>query len=83
MKSESYMGLDARTLSLGFEKNKDTEQPTHPRWLVSRLLENIIPKLAKSKISLFYLVALSEQASFGHDLVGNTKDRFSRVSANI
>ena len=82
MKSERYMGLDARTLSSRFVKN-DTEQPTHPHCLVSHLLENIIPKLAKSKISLFYLVALSEQASFGHDLVGNTKDRFSCFSAHI
>ena len=46
--------------------NKGTEQPVHPRRLISafviHFLKSIISKLASSEISIFYLVSVAEQA---------------------
>ena len=48
---KQYMGLD---IFGGFENNKRADQPAHPRSLISALvislLENIIFRLAMSKI---------------------------------
>ena len=52
-----------------FANNKGVDQPAHPRSLISayviHLLESSISKLATSKISLFYVVSVAEQAGFG------------------
>ena len=46
-----------KTCLRGFAKNKGTDQPAHPRRLISalviRLLESIISGLAMSEISIF------------------------------
>ena len=48
-----------------FANNNGTDQPGHPRSLISafifRLLEGIISKLASSKISLIYLFSVAEE----------------------
>ena len=53
-------------LSSGFANNKGADQPAHPNSLISTfiicLLESIISKLATSKISIFELFAVVEQA---------------------
>ena len=63
--------------------NKVADQPAHPRSLISaiaiRLLESMIAKVATCKLSIFLLVAVAEQTGkFGHYLVGNHKEMFSR-----
>ena len=65
-----YMGLDSRKTCLrGFANNKGTDQPAHPRSLISafiiHLSESIISKLATSEILLFFLVSVAEQAGLG------------------
>ena len=46
-----------KTCLRGFANNKGTDQPAHPRSLISvfvfRFLESIIPNLATSEISIF------------------------------
>ena len=50
----------------GFANNTGVDQPVHPHSLISafviRLLEIIIARLATSKISIFELVSVAEQA---------------------
>ena len=52
-------------LSSLLAKNKGADQPAHPRSLISvlviRLLKSIISKLATSKISIFWVVSVTEQ----------------------
>ena len=54
---EINWALSRENLSLGFANNKDADQPVHLRSLISafvvRLLQSIISRLAKSKISNF------------------------------
>ena len=49
---------------------KGADQPAHPRRLISafviRLLESIISRLAMSKISIFQLVSVAEQAGLNN-----------------
>ena len=49
-----------------FVNNKGADQPAHPRSLISafviHLLESIISRLARSEISIFQLVSVTEQA---------------------
>ena len=51
------MSLDAKNFFQVFANNKGTDQPAHPRSLISAfvipLLETIISWLAKSEISIF------------------------------
>ena len=55
-----------KTCLLGFANNKGADQPAHTHSLISafviRFLESTISKLAKSEISIFYLVPVAEQA---------------------
>ena len=48
----------------GFASNNSTDQPLHPRSLISAfvisVLENTISKLAKNELTLFYLVYVAE-----------------------
>ena len=57
--------LTRENLSLGFANNKGTDQPAHPRSLIStfviRLLESIVSRLAASNILIFILVIAAEQ----------------------
>ena len=50
----------------GAANNKGADQPAHPRRLIStfniRFLKTIISRLATSKIAIFLLVSVAEQA---------------------
>ena len=49
----------------GFANNKGADQPVHQHSLVSTLIcifESILSRLAKSAISIFYLVSVAEHA---------------------
>ena len=69
-----------------YANNKGADQPAHPRSLIStffvRCLDNIIPILAKSKISTLasYCGCAGRFVSY---LVSNPEDRFSRAEAHI
>ena len=73
------MGLDVRNRSSGgLANNKGVDQLAHLHSLINafviHFLESTISKLVSSKIALFYLVSVAEQAGFG-----NHEDRFSRI----
>ena len=69
-----------------FANNKGADQPVHPHSLISniviRLLESTISRLTTSKISIFWLVSVAEQAGFETHLVGNSQDRFYCLTAH-
>ena len=69
-------------MSLGFSNNKGTDQPAHLRRLnsafVIRFLVSIISKLAPSKMSIFQLVSVTEQACLRLDKSETPKTVFSR-----
>ena len=69
-----------------YANNKGTNQPAHPRSLISilvvRCLDSIIPILAKSKISRLASFC-SWAGRFESYLVANPKDRFSHDMAQI
>ena len=60
--------------------NTGTDQPAHPRSLISafviRFLENIISRLARSKISINYLDSVAEQAGLKLALTETPKTGF-------
>ena len=64
----------------GFVNNKGADQPAHPRSLISalfiRFLESIISRLATSKISIFLLVSVAEQAGLNLTLLETPKTGF-------
>ena len=68
---------------MGFANNKGTDQTAHLRSLISafvvRSLESITTKLATSKILIFQLVSVAEQAGLGKTWSETLKDRFFHV----
>ena len=71
------LGIDERNLSSGIANNKGTDQPAHPRSLISAfviyLLESIISKLATN--STFLASLCSRGDLFESRFVGNPEDR--------
>ena len=69
-----------KTCLPGFVNNKGTDQPVHPRSLIStfviRLLDNIISKLATSEIPIFYLVPVAEETGLSLALLETLKAGF-------
>ena len=67
--------------------NKGTDQPAHPRSLISaffvRCLDSIIPLVSISEISSFYLAFFGCTGRFVSYLVANPEDRFSRDEAYL
>ena len=65
-----------------FVNNKGPDKPPHTHSLISpfviRLLKSMIPRLATSKISIFYLVSVAEQAGLNISLSETPKTGFSR-----
>ena len=63
-----------------FANNKGADQPAHPRSLISafiiHLLESIISRLATSRISIFKLVSVAEQAGLSLALSETPKTGF-------
>ena len=74
------MGLMGENLSSVFAYNKGGDEPVHPCRLISafviHLLESIISKLATSEFSIFYLVSVTEQASWSLALSETPKTGF-------
>ena len=74
--------LTRENLSSVFANNKGADQSAHPRILISTFvihsLESIISRLATSKISLFWLVSVADQAGLNLNL-SETPDSFCRV----
>ena len=74
------MGLTMRKPVWGFANNKCTDQPAHPRSLISafviRLLESIIPRLVTIQNSIFELVSVAEQAGLNTTLSKTLKTGF-------
>ena len=64
----------------GFVNNKGADQPAHPCSLISAflicLLESIISIICTSRISLFYLVSVTEQAGLSLALRETPKTDF-------
>ena len=58
-----------KTCFRGFANNKGSDQPAHPCSLISAfvipLLDSIVSKLARSKISFLQVVSVAEQAGLG------------------
>ena len=63
------MGLKLRKTVFGVTNNKGADQPAHPRSPINAFvvlsLESIISIVTISKISIFQLVSVAEQVSFG------------------
>ena len=76
-------------LSLGVCHNKGADQPAHPCILTSafviHLLETIISRLATSKISLFQLISVAEQAGLSCALLETPvpEDKLCPVEAHM
>ena len=74
-------------LSSGIVNNKDADQPGHPRSLISTFVihsyESNISKLATSKISIFQLVSVDEQAGLCMTQSETLEDGFSHEEAQI
>ena len=64
-----------------YAKNKDADQPVHPRCLISTFvvccLDSIIPTLAKSKISKLELASVADQVGLHLNWSETPEDRFS------
>ena len=69
-----------KTCLWGFTNNKGTDQPAHPRRLISafviHLLENIISDLATSEFSSFQLVWVAEETGLSLILSDTPKTGF-------
>ena len=67
-------------MSSMFNNNKGTDQPAHPRSLISAfvigLLESYISRLATSKISIFKLVSVAEETGLSLTLLETLKTGF-------
>ena len=83
---QDHLGLTTeKSVFRGVVSNKGADQPAH---LCSSLisafvilfLENVIPKLATSEFSIFYLVSVAEQASFGITWLQTPKTDFHTLS---
>ena len=79
----SDMGLEARKPVFGgLVNNKDTDQPANPRRLINTFdvcTLKSISKLATSKISIFWLVSVAEQADLNLTLSETPKTGFDEV----
>ena len=64
--SRIYGPCREKTCLLGKTNNTGADQPAHPRSLISafviHFLKSIISRLATSKISIFKLISVAEQA---------------------
>ena len=67
--------LGDKTCLKDFGNNKGADQPGHPRLYYS-LIESIISRLATSKISIFKLVSVAEQACLNLTLSDTPKTDF-------
>ena len=69
-----------KTCLWGFANNKGADKPAHPLSLIStfviRLLESSISRLATSKLSIFLLVSVAEQAGLNLTLSETPKTSF-------
>ena len=67
-------------MSSEFVNNKDADQPAHPRSLISAFvicfLESIISRLARSEISLLYIVLVAEETGLKLTLSETPKTGF-------
>ena len=76
-----------KTCLRGFENNNDSDQPAHLGSLISSfvccILESIISRLAKSKILIFWLVYIAEQAGLNLALQETPKTGFVATAAHI
>ena len=72
---------------LGFANNKGADQPVHMRSLISafviRVMESIKSRLARGKISIFYLVFVAEQAGLSITLSEIPKTGFVVTQSNL
>ena len=70
-----------------FANNSGADQPAHLRRLISafviRLFETIIPRLASSAISIFWLVSVAEEAGLNLTCRKPLRQVFSRRGPNI
>ena len=75
-----------KTCPWGFTNNKGTDQPAHPRRLISafviRVLESIISDLATSEFSSFQLVWVAEETGLSLILSDTPKTGFVASSPN-
>ena len=69
-----------KTCLRGFRNNKSADQPAHQRSLISTFvicfLDNIISKLAKSEIPIFYLVSVAGETGLSLALSETPKTGF-------
>ena len=76
-----------KTCVRGSANNKGTEQPAHPRSLISpfviRFLVSVMSKLVTSEFSRFQLVSVAEETEFESPFVRNPEDRFCHDVAQI
>ena len=76
----AIIGPRPENLFSGFATNKGTDQPAHPRSLISafviRLLESIISRPATSEISIFWLVSVAEETGLKLALSDTPKTGF-------
>ena len=84
--TDTYGPRREKTCLRGFANNKGADQPAHPRSLISafvfRLLESIIFRLATSKLSIFYLVSVAEQAGLNLTFSETPKTGFLATRPN-
>ena len=70
-------------LSSGFANNKGTDQPAHPRRLIStfeiRFSKNVVSELATGEILIFLLVTEAEHTALSVALSETPQDRFPYV----
>ena len=91
LSANKWLRLDGprceKTCLWGFANNKGTDQPAHPRSLISafviRLLISIISRLATSEISLFYLVSVAEETGLSLALSEPRRQVFSRRGPDL
>ena len=83
----SYGPGPEKTCLLGFANNTGTDQPAHPRSLISAFvisfLESIIYKLATGEISYFLASLCSRGDWFETSFVQHPEDRLSHDKAHI
>ena len=72
---------------MSYANNKDADQPAHPRSLIStfvvRCLDSMICILAVSKVGVFLLASVAEQAGLNLTWSKISEDTFSRDVAQI
>ena len=81
MVKRHYIGLNRiKPVFGGFANNKDEDRHAHLPSLISafviHLIQSIIARLAKSKISIFWLVSLAKETSLNLTLSETSKTGF-------